>query len=625
MKRAVKRIGIQTSIALCAVLALAQTTFAQNTATKKPTSGATPKSSECPSPEATLEIVGDQTEFCIPVSKGEVVTLRYPPGAKVATPEISPIDMDPKKEKHLVRISVNEDSTLPVEESLTVEGPDYSATVYLRASQSLTVTRANFTIKYISPEHAKARTEASVARTEASEARTEANEANDHAAASEQAANRAKEQAIASDRAAAKEKARAGRYKKQRDVAYKQRDEAYKQRDKANEQRDEANKQRDEAFKDRDKANEQRDEANKQRDEAFKDRDKANKGRDEAIRQRDEAQRVARENTRAMLIDAIRRRRDQPGALIPITEDEWVQIENSRLRVRYKDAFWLGEYLAFPADLATTSGGPFPLSHLGVELDTGEPLDSYVLEPVGFENTTKGIITTLREGKQAEVIVAAQVPPDIGPERLRLITAEHGRPPVAAQFPRYRLVPETQKQKQRRIWSKQVIVGPRVSYGACWLASGLDGDDSLESTSCKALSAYFAKGLHENFAAGAEVAVGWTGNALFEGEQSEVMRTAMHFRVTGYGDLRFGGGKTVPYLRLGVGAQATTYDVEFTGSVEPSSSSEVVPFLAFGGGIQVRLGKNFLGAAAVNATTVGGMEELSALEFGVQVGYGWNP
>lgn len=206
--------------------------------------------------------------------------------------------------------------------------------------------------------------------------------------------------------------------------------------------------------------------------------------------------------------------------------------------------------------------------------------------------------------------------------------AEYGSPPVAAQIPRYRLVPETQAEKQSRLWGNQFIVGPRVSYGACWFASGLEDDNGLEAASCTSVGAYFVKGFHQYFAFEVEAVGVWTGDARFEDAQGGLTRSATLGRFAAHGVARLAGGKTVPYVRMGAGVQGISYDSQVsmggTSTDGPDDSLEFTSFFTLGGGVQTRIGNNIIAGFAISYMSAIDIDYRS-LDVGIHIGYGWNP
>ena len=141
--------------------------------------------------------------------------------------------------------------------------------------------------------------------------------------------------------------------------------------------------------------------------------------------------------------------------------------------------------------------------------------------------------------------------------------------PAESHTMRDRFMERIRQREARAARARQLIIGPSISYGACWLTDGLEGDD-LDATSCTVLGVRIVKGFFESVAFEAEAVGAWSSDAHFEGvmfngEQGDLARSVKLGRVTAGGLLRF-GDRTIPYFRLGLGVQGTSYAGEFTAN-----------------------------------------------------------
>lgn len=201
--------------------------------------------------------------------------------------------------------------------------------------------------------------------------------------------------------------------------------------------------------------------------------------------------------------------------------------------------------------------------------------------------------------------------------------------------PAFRIVPidppEEPPLTPREKRARQVTVGVQGVFGAFTIADGL-GAGQLEATSFAGFGIRITKGFHENIAVEVEAAGGKTGNAQFENMsidnmQGDLTRSASFGRMGFGGLLRF-GDKVTPYLRLGAGLQAASFDAAFSAGPEPDAPFEFSPFLALGGGVNLRIGEGLLvGLALAGSAPINSDEDLTrnTFEIGMNVSYGWNP
>lgn len=167
---------------------------------------------------------------------------------------------------------------------------------------------------------------------------------------------------------------------------------------------------------------------------------------------------------------------------------------------------------------------------------------------------------------------------------------------------------EVAEKEARDARSTQLILGLRVAYGACRLTSSADRE-AFESANCTMLGGRLVKGITEMLAFEVDAAGGSTGNADF----GTSTRSARIGRVTLGGLLRFGEW-TIPYARVGLGAQGVSYE-------NSDASLDIDGLWYVGMGIERRFGTHLL--AGVSASFVD--SDMRALSAAVYFGYGWNP
>lgn len=291
------------------------------------------------------------------------------------------------------------------------------------------------------------------------------------------------------------------------------------------------------------------------------------------------------------------------------------------LGITFQRGTWQDGYFILQSELRAHQGRPFQVGAIKVRTRTRELIPARVVMPQVPAHSSDGAILSVVPGRNESVVFAIEFPvdEDVAGATLELHRSGSESPPVVFQIPRYPdgviLYPETEEQKQRRLWAKQVVIGPRAALGGCWLVSGMDGDEELSTARCGVVGLAISKGYHSYFAAGVEATVGWTGDAEFDRDPSPISRNAKLFRILGYGDLRFSHGKVVPYLRLGVGLHATRYG-------GTNSETDILGSFAAGGGVQYRLGEHFRITGGGSFTWTG--EKVRTIQADVHLGYGWN-
>ena len=139
----------------------------------------------------------------------------------------------------------------------------------------------------------------------------------------------------------------------------------------------------------------------------------------------------------------------------------------------------------------------------------------------------------------------------------------------------------------------------------------------------------FTEHLHfEGEAMGASSGEARFESAMFDGREGTLIRTATVGRIVGGALLRFRTEKYLPYVRLGVGLQGTSYDSRFTVSgVEaegPGSSFDIDGLWYFGLGMDVHWGVSVVAGLAVSSDYLISSNSRS-LQAGIHLGYTWHP
>ena len=576
MRKAVKRSRFCTSVALCLVLATAGAAHGQQAAVQGPAK-APDKPRKCPVPDEHITIVGKTSSLCFPITES-LVTIHVPAGVDARIPENSPIQMDHRRGDLLLHVTAPKGTPLGVEDSLNLVGPGYSATVHFVVSRAAAVTRTNFTLRHQTAQHAQARSLAAAATSKAAKADNQ---------------NRVLTEQL-------------GKVRQELQTSQRQLEATKSQLATSNQQREQLTK----------------------RIAMLTEKVETLEGELGRLQSR------ARESERARLIESYQRSSEKVQALVP-KAGGWVPTKGSNLQLRFRSADWINGHFVFSVDVRNPDASPFPVADVQVARKTGKHLPTMLLEPTGLEDATAPTITTIRRSSETRIAVAVRARPGIKTNTLNLQLIQNGRPPVVASMPLYVLLPETENQRQRRIWSGQVIVGPRVSFGACSLSSGLDSNDDLKTTTCTGIGAVYVRGVHQFFALGGTIQGGWTGNARFNdvlvGEtQGDLSRSAKFFRMQFDAHARFSGGPTIPYFNLGVGISGTSYDSSFPAGEAPDSDIEFASYLALGAGVQYRFGESILVGAGLSAILPGPAvlgesgRRGGSLGIGLHVGYGWN-
>ena len=324
-----------------------------------------------------------------------------------------------------------------------------------------------------------------------------------------------------------------------------------------------------------------------------------------------------------MLLVAARELVDE-GSYRLLPEGGFWEVSHDRLGAEFRYGTWQDGYFLLESILKVPRGRPFQLGEVRARLENGKRIPLRIVMPQHAEASRGNLITTVFPGQDERMILAFEVPADQDTDgiELELYQANSDAPPVVFQIARYPdgviMAPETKKQRQQRLWAKQVVIGPRVSLGGCWLASGLDGDDDLTPARCIVAGAYISKGVSDLIAIGVDAVGSWSEDAQFNRDPNDLTRSVKLFRATAFGDARFSRGKIVPYLRLGIGLQVTDYQGP------PDSATEIALTYAVGGGAIYRLGEN-MSAGLTGQFTSSDDRKFRSLEAGVHLSYGWNP
>ena len=309
------------------------------------------------------------------------------------------------------------------------------------------------------------------------------------------------------------------------------------------------------------------------------------------------------------------------------------QVTPRLLPTRWTDA---GTYLLTNFEICNRDPKPFRLAEVQTTAPDGreyEALVTFVDQPSFGKD---GLIAIVENRMCLRGVVAVQLDRNDGVHALDIEWREPGgsrwlrakvsawtqramvlKPlvPAESHTPRDRFMEAIRQREARKARGRQLILGPSVSYGACWLTDGM-ADATLDITGCTAVGVRVTKGITEMIAFETEVTGGWTGQAEF----MDGTRSATIGRVTAGGLLRF-GDRTVPYFRLAIGVQGTNYDSTFTGA---DDSFELDFTWGIGGGLYARRGEHFTVGAMLMAT-----QEVNSgarsVHGGLQVGYGWNP
>jgi len=568
---------------------------------------------ECPQ-ESTLTIVGRGTTVCRPVST-TWTTIRVPKGGRIFVTRDPPpehFQLDHEKDSRVVQVSAKLGAPAGEEMSIKVfHNGKYSATIILRIVSRQSDSLGEYVLEHITEAEARRRNavrsqlalcqkEKAQATSASAQAQQEAVDANDARMTAEATAAEASKQAE-KDRA----QARASEARARKEVASAR----------AETRRAEAD------------AAQARAEATQAKAEAADAKEEAADAKEEAADAKEETK-AAKEETKAAKEGQERAQRDMLTTVAAeIFDEEPVRLSpeapaqkpvSGRLSTEFLDGIWKNEYFLLGSVLRLAPGRPVEVVAVKVRRGKTE-LATRVVSPDATPLPSTAAIGTLVPGKEKRVAFAIDVPPDTDLVGANLELYVKGQSaPLLFEIPRYyqRVSPISEAEYQRMQWAKQVVIGPRLALGGCWLSSGLDGDDDLSATRCTVAGAYVTQGVSDLFALGVDAVGGWSRNAQFDREPADITRSANLFQIMAFADARLRRGRHVPYLRFGLGGLVASYN-------EGDSEFEF-PFYAVGGGLLARIGKHFSIAAGGMVVGIGNGQPRS-LRVDLRMGYGWNP
>lgn len=344
--------------------------------------------------------------------------------------------------------------------------------------------------------------------------------------------------------------------------------------------------------------------------------------------------------------------------------------EGDPILVKLGAGRWLGDGYYFPIELENPHAQPFSPADLQVFDAAGTRIDAKVLGMEGAGGDHGGLVEMLQPKQHVKGVIKLprSVERSISPLTVQ-ITARNGLQPVLVAVDDWEIEigppmwPVTREEKQRRErekrrlereeqreklrqeredreWERRareekekdrVTLHLMAVAGGIWLPDGL-GQGRLDPTSLTGFGARVTYGFNRFLGFEAEVIGAGTGEARFgdtglNGMQGDLLRSASLGRVQAGPVVRF-GRKTVPFMRIGVGAQGASIGSRFlVGGNEapgPDSAFDFDGLWYFGGGVDFRIGEHFVagfGAAFEQMANSG----VRSIEAGIHVGYGWKP
>ena len=332
------------------------------------------------------------------------------------------------------------------------------------------------------------------------------------------------------------------------------------------------------------------------------------------------------------------------------------------IRVKLGSGRWLGDGYYFGIELENPHAQPFFTDEIQVFDAAGTRLEAKVLamkEPAGDH---EGLLATLQPKQRIQGVIKLPrgTEQSITPLTVQII-ARNGLRPVLIQVKEWKIGPpmypvtaedkkreERERRRQERERRRQeredrerareekekdrVTLHLTAVAGGIWLSDGLQ-TNRLDPTSLTGFGARVTYGFNRYFAfeadsIGASTGEARFGDATFEGMQGELMRSASLGRVKTGAVIRF-GSRTVPTLRIGVGAQGASIDSRFLidGSQVsgPGSSFDFNLLGYFGAGVDFRLGEHFVAGFGLSAEQLASSDVRSSIEAGLHIGYGWKP
>ena len=237
----------------------------------------------------------------------------------------------------------------------------------------------------------------------------------------------------------------------------------------------------------------------------------------------------------------------------------------------------------------------FPIGRVGVVDEYGiADHNRAVYVESGKRDPAENIIATVPRGQRLKLAVLIRDPESLGDYVTVSVSDPEGNRTIQREkIPVWDLTPPPHDNVGR------VAISITGGYGATWLGDGMNVGQ-LDATTLRMVGARITYGLAEYINVEAQVSLGWSDDARFEGVEFKDMVGELTHRAT-LGRAQLGGlirwGDTyLPTLRLGIGAQGTSYDSRFFVDGNqldgPDVAFEVLAFLTFGGGIDIRLGEH---------------------------------
>lgn len=380
-------------------------------------------------------------------------------------------------------------------------------------------------------------------------------------------------------------------------------------------------------------------EANKRADEADKRADEANKRADETNKRADEANKRAEAAEEETVYLQARGLLDQldgfPPCRMPLLPVQEAQRSKaaSRTNLRLLQSCWDDKkiHLLVPFEFDNHDPAPFQPSQLEVRGMDAKVYPARVVLPRPKKAGADGVLPRVGPRERIRGVLSINLSDSQAADKLVIRFSEAGNQRwvgatiTAYSFMRAVVLAAPADDWEREILARearekravQLILSPSMAAGYCWLGIGIDGMSDVDATSCLMLGGRLVKGITETFAFQAEIMGGSTGAAEFEG----FTRSANFGRATLGVMLRFGDMR-IPYARVGVGAQGTSYNVSDGG---PETKFEFSVLWTFGAGYDLRLGKLLIGVEVFAEQRMDDNQFKNSLGLGAHFGYGWNP
>ncbi|MCG8419789.1 MAG: hypothetical protein MJE77_17790, partial [Proteobacteria bacterium] len=427
-----------------------------------------PKTMPCPNDEDVI-IVGKGGTACRPVSS--VWT-------RIFLPEgVTPFyQQDPKLQKFHIKydkrdralsVMVKENTPVGAEGSIKFQGPDFEATIIIRAVDKRSMSRGEYFVKHISELEATMRALSAQVRALTQEL--------------------------------AKEKARSAAAEEN---AWHARRRAHAAHARANAAEARAN------------AAEARAEAAEARADASKEQVAKSRGREQAALGLVRTKEAQAQRTRHHMLVSVARELENKRTQRLMPEGGEARRVHDRITARFRYADWKYGYCIFDAELTLSPGRPFEIADAKVVAKDRQELPTSIVSPnVAWVRDDTTAITTVVSGSPTRMVFAVRVPPKMSTVDLRLMLFERGSDsPATFVLPAYdKLVnlwrPETAEEEERRLWGSQLVISPQLLVGAFWISNGVEGEGrELDATTFTSLGLRMTKGFSENFAVEVDIA-----------------------------------------------------------------------------------------------------------------------